>query len=252
MTQATMLIQDPICLEHALLVDDPQRPISSHRHKDDAMLKFFRSLMANRASDHMQENKENSRLHHEGIAHEIHLLVWGGFETPASIREIITEQTTAPNQLTAGDRRWITTEIQRRLADKRIHQQHWPRTTDWDRLDCAFHDLESDGIIALHSAGTTQSDGLSDTMEVFDARQQRGEVARGYVFYHGQDINTALESGRIHLAFGAFDNSEETAADVARQIVSTINRQGLHVSWEDSLDQRILIQPIEWRKRSPE
>ncbi|ALM53329.1 DUF6891 domain-containing protein [Halomonas huangheensis] len=216
------------------------------------MLKFLRSLLGNRAGDHAPEDDENSRMNHEGIAREIHLLVWGGFETPASIIEIITEQSLTRDQLTASDRRWITTEIQRRLADKRIHQQHWPRNTDWDRLDCAFHDLENDGIIALHCAGTTQSDGLSDTMEVFDARQQRGEAARGYVFYHGQDINTALESGRIHLAFGAFDNSEETAADVARQIVSTINRQGLHVSWEGSLDQRILIQPIEWRKRSPE
>lgn len=212
------------------------------------MFKFLQSLLARRNEP---QSGEHSQLNHGDTARQIHLLIWGGFETPEDIHDIIAEQSPSPDELTTTDHRWIDTEIQRRLADKQESQAQWPRTTDWDRLDNAFQSLDNNGIIALHYAGNTQSDGLADTMEVFDARQQAGETPQGYVFYHGQDVDTALESGRVHLAFGAFDNSEESAAGVARTVVSTVNRHGLHVSWDGSLDQRILIQPIEWRKRSP-
>ena len=41
-------------------------------------------------------------------------------------------------------------------------QKSWPQVTDCDRLDRAFAALEQQGVIALHRAGCTQSDGLEE------------------------------------------------------------------------------------------
>jgi len=217
------------------------------------MHKFLKALFAGLFSVSVtaQAAEPATTLDRSDTARQIHLLVWGGFETPDSIVEIISEEYLSPEELNEADRKWIATEAERMFAEKLQQQVTWPAETDWDRLDAAFQELDRNGIIAMHHAGNTQSDGLSDTMEEYDARKEGGANPTGYVFYHGQDVDGALEGQLLYLAFGAFDDTEATATNVAKQIVDTIESKGLKASWNGDLDQRIVIQPIEWRKRSP-
>lgn len=51
--------------------------------------------------------------------------------------------------------------------------------------------------------------------------EAEGVEARGFVFYHGQDVEAVGDRG-LYLAFGAFDERDETACRIAGDIVSAV------------------------------
>lgn len=156
-----------------------------------------------------------------------------------------------PDHLGPDDRRWVETEIEQTFARKRTEEATWPPVTDFDRLAAAFDVLAATGIVALHRAGYTRSDGISDAWEAYHQGKEEGFEARGFVFYHGQGVEAVGDRG-LYLAFGAFDERDETVRRIAGEIVSAVEAQGLGTIWEGDVDTRILVWPIEWRKRSPE
>ena len=182
---------------------------------------------------------------------QIEALVWGGFETPASVAETIEEEYLDPAELTADDRDWLSREIDKQFEAKRAAETTWPASTDWDRLDAAFGELEASGIVALHNAGTTQSDGLSDVAEIYDDLKGQGPPPSGFAFYHAQDVDTAVEAHELFIAFGSFAEPPADAPEIANRIVAVLLSHGLHASWSGDLKTRIVIRPIDWKKRSP-
>lgn len=184
-------------------------------------------------------------------AARIEVLAWGGFETPASTLEAILEEYLRPEEIGDDDRRWIEAEVARAFAAKRDAEATWPAETDVDRLASAFAALDAAGIVALHCAGNTRSDGISDAAEVYHARRDEGGDARGFVFYHGQDVEAVLADHGLYLAFGSFDDRDETAAGIAAEIVAAVEAQGLRTRWDGDVGRRILVHPIRWLNRSP-
>mgnify|MGYP005990482525 CR=1 FL=1 len=210
------------------------------------MLQILRRLLGSRRAEAPAE-----KIDRADTAERIEILARGGFETEASTLETILDEYLSPDEVDADDRRWIEAEVARAYARKRADEATWPLETDFDRLAVAFDALDAGGIIALHRAGYTRSDGISDAAEVCHQRRERGRASRGFVFYHGQDVEAVLVDRGLYLAFGAFDERDETMAAIAAEIVAAVEAQGLRTEWDGDVGRRILVHPIRWLKRSP-
>jgi hypothetical protein len=130
---------------------------------------------------------------------------------------------------------------------KSAAEASWPDTTDCDRLDRAFDKLNSRGIIALHNAGYTMSDGIYDVAEVLHERGRKG--IRGYCFYHGQDVERAVEGGGLTVAFGDLDDDAIKKAEIGRLVKEVLQESGLTVEWNGDSETRLNIPGLDWRRR---
>jgi hypothetical protein len=127
-------------------------------------------------------------------------------------------------------------------------QQDWPVRTDCDRLDDAFAALERGGVVARQNftcCGTCGSAEIGDEMEVVSAA---GVTVRGYVFFHMQDTDSAVEGDGLYLNYGATEDGEDAALAVAREIVAELEAHGLRTNWTGSWDQRIAV-TLDWKRR---
>src|SRR6185295_1242458 len=97
-------------------------------------------------------------------------------------------------------------------------------------LDTAFAAINKRGVIAMHNAGYTQSDGYDDFREAYSQHPNQRSIL-GYCFYHEQDIQRAVRGGGLYLAFGPVDpDDEETKGrEVGNIIREELERAGLKV-----------------------
>src|SRR5262245_35729714 len=72
------------------------------------------------------------------------------------------------------------------FEEHRRAEAGWPETTDCDRLDMAFADLERQGILARQNYWCCSTCGHSAAWEEVKQAQAQRPV-NGYVFYHNQD-----------------------------------------------------------------
>lgn len=115
-------------------------------------------------------------------------------------------------------------------------------TTDCDRIAAAFVELDQSGIIAREHFSCCQRCG---TAEIWD---EADLTARGYVFFHIQDTETAGD-GVLYLAYGSRSNQPEDTVAVGHEVVNTLQAQGLRTAWNGSESTRIQITDLEWQKR---
>jgi len=192
-------------------------------------------------------------LDEDEIRSGIALIVGSGFDAEARVLEIMLEEYFDPKDLTADDRDFIEREVRRAFAEKRARDATLPAQTRWDRLAEVFEGLVlDDSIVALHDAGFTQSDGLGDVDEVWRASGGPASGLAGYVFYHRQDVERAIEESRLYLNFGAFDDTADTAVRIARQILAKLRAAGIEAEWPDDPGQRIHLPRFAWQKHSPD
>jgi hypothetical protein len=182
--------------------------------------------------------------------HKIEGFVRGGFEKRDRIIEIICQEMYAPGELDEAE---VTAAVDAAFASLASDQTTWPATTDCDRLDGVFAALNTRGIIALQNAGLTMSDGYTDIVEIHAERSDRNMII-GYCFYHGQDLEGAVQGQGLYLAFGPIDAQKEQAEGprIGAMIVEELTRAGFAVTWNGTLAQRIFVPAIDWkRRRSP-
>jgi hypothetical protein len=135
------------------------------------------------------------------------------------------------------------------LLDVHMQEQSkWLEETDCDKLDRAFDELEQNGIVSRQNFTCCQTCGHAEIWEEVEQAKQDSEI-KGYVFYHWQDTERAVEEGRLYLAYGALDSSDDATKLVAQSIVDTIQKHGFKVDWNGSLDKRICVEDIKWRRR---
>lgn len=79
--------------------------------------------------------------------------------------------------------------------------------------------------------------------------KQAGGPARGYAFYHTQDTEAAADGSGLYLNYGACEEGEAPALEVASAIVAELERHGLATRWNGSWDQRIGV-TLDWKRRS--
>lgn len=118
------------------------------------------------------------------------------------------------------------------------------------QLDLAFHRLEEQGIVALHCAGYTQSDGFDDCNEIATERHESGEKVIGCCFYTMQDLGHLLhgESNLLYFSFGNYFD-KPTAEDIGRMIEAELEAAGFSTEWEKTADAKIAIKDMVWDKQ---
>jgi hypothetical protein len=140
----------------------------------------------------------------------------------------------------------ITTEL---IEEHRQEQSQWVGPTDCDRLDQAFEDLESEGIVARQNFTCCQTCGHYEIGgEIATAQAGGAHRVDGYTFYHMQDTEGACEGGFLYLAYGATAHTPQAAVRVGQRIVQALERAGLEVVWNGSAAERIGVR-LQWRRR---
>lgn len=124
----------------------------------------------------------------------------------------------------------------------------WPEVTDCDRLDAAFTDLEHSGIVARQDFSCCGNCGSGEIWDEMETASKRGLRVRGYIFYHMQDTEAATEGRGVYLNYGAVQEGETAALEIAKEVVATIQRHGLAVEWDGTWQKRIGVQ-LDWKRR---
>ncbi|MBI5175230.1 MAG: hypothetical protein SFV17_01310 [Candidatus Obscuribacter sp.] len=141
--------------------------------------------------------------------------------------------------------------IASRFDEKRKAEKNWPESTDCDRLQQAFAELTERGIVSLENAGYTLSDGWSEWDEVvtneWHAKGLLNKV-RGGCFYHGQDLERAVNGAGLNLAFSAISGEDSDGLPIGHEIMEVLKKHGFKPSWNGSITERIFM-PIAWQKR---
>jgi hypothetical protein len=134
------------------------------------------------------------------------------------------------------------------LAAHRAEQAGWQGPTDCDRLDEAFAALNRQGIVARQDFSCCNNCGFIDIWDEVEKEEERHAV-EGYVFYHLQATEQAIEHGELLLAYGCVEDSAEALRRVANKVVAELRRVGLNASWKGTARHPIVVEGIAWRRR---
>lgn len=177
------------------------------------------------------------------VADSIAQWVWSGFYTRDDIEQMMDDIVDDDCDVDA-----LRSLIGPKLREKQKAERSWPALTDCDRLDKVFYDLHEQGICALANAGYTKSDGYSDVAEaVADAPD--GHYT-GYCFYHGQDVERAVEGHGVMLAFGDLGDDDARGIQVGLVIADALRQAGFQVDWDGTMQTRINLPVFDWKRRA--
>lgn len=117
------------------------------------------------------------------------------------------------------------------------------------KLDAAFDSLMKQGIVALHYAGYTQSDGFEECNELAAELHEKGETMVGCCFYTEQDLGHILheDSSSLYFSYGNYFK-KPTAEDVGQIIFDELKRIGFCVQWDGTAETKIAIKNFKWDK----
>jgi hypothetical protein len=170
-----------------------------------------------------------------------------GFESAHEIVEDATDYALGRYQ-----RDDLRPEIIRLTADlidaHRAQQAGWDGPTDCDRLDEAFKSLNGQGVTARQDFSCCNNCGFTEIWGEIEEDEKHRPV-EGYVFYHLQGTERAIESGQLLLAYGCVEDDPVAFDRVAHKIVAELRRVGLDASWRGTASDPIVVEGIEWRRR---
>jgi hypothetical protein len=126
-------------------------------------------------------------------------------------------------------------------------QKQWT-TTDCDRLDASFAQLEAHGILARQDFSCCQNCGHGEMWDLAQSALAEDRPVRGYAFYHHQDTESAVEGGGLYLAYGSVTEGDEALTGIGHEIVGALRSNGLHVTWDGTTKKRIVVS-LDWKRR---
>lgn len=176
------------------------------------------------------------------ITEAIHSWVWSGFYDAERVNEMLDD--ILEDEVDEMKMREL---IVQEFSEKNKQEETWSTTTDCDRLDAVFNELNSKMIIAIHNAGYTTSDGHDEVGEIHS--QMPHGTYKGYCFYHGQDLERAVIGGGLWLAYGDMKDTDEGKIAVAEIITKTLQAHGLDFEWDGTSNRRINIPRINWQRK---
>ncbi|WP_145390911.1 DUF6891 domain-containing protein [Stieleria neptunia] len=178
---------------------------------------------------------------------EIAAMVRSGFYSRDRLLEIFTEEMYAPNELDPAE---VSSELDAQFTQYEEEKQSYPPTTDCDRLDAAFKMMNERGVVAIQNAGYTQSDGFEDVGESYNQHPNKESVL-GYCFYHGQDLERAVNGEGLYFAFGPVDPAVEQTVgiEVGNIVRDSLESNGLAVEWDGTFENRLRVPKLNWQKR---
>lgn len=136
------------------------------------------------------------------------------------------------------------------IAAKIEEERAWPATTDCDRFDAAFSDLEQAGIVCRHNFSCCGNCAVGEIWGEIEAERSKGREIIGCDHYNCQDTESAVEGYGVYLSYGSVLKGEGPAVDIGRKITEAMRAHGLKVTWDGSLLKRIHV-ALDWKRRLP-
>jgi hypothetical protein len=182
------------------------------------------------------------------IRHWVRSYVWSGEYDGEEVVLLIEDQLGEGDEVDEG---WLRGVIRGEVAAKRKAEETWPEVTDCDRLERAFQALQRQGVIALHRAGFTQSDGLDEVEE--DYREAGGKASNyaGHCFYTEQVQEGALDGAGMYIGFGHLSGDDAKGVEVGHLLRAALESEGLSVEWDGTIKTRLFVKGFRWQRRSP-
>ena len=170
--------------------------------------------------------------------------VWGGFYSPSDVQQSISDILEDD-----ADEKMLRKAVDIEFSKKNEAEKTWPKITDVDSLKIAFKNLEKRGVLCLHYAGVTNSDGHEDSNEALKDFPKNQFF--GYCFYHRQNYEVALKGGGLRIAF---DHVKRNASDKAIMkvgilIQEELEKVGLKTQWNKNTSEKIYIPKMNWFHR---
>lgn len=129
-------------------------------------------------------------------------------------------------------------------SEHRRDQSDWPETTDCDRLDAAFADLETAGICARQHFSCCYSCATDEMQAEID------ETAHsGYAYTTPADTEQAATHGRMFVSFGSTAGGRRANAAIGQRVLAALRRAGLRAEWDGDPDHRIALVGLVWKRR---
>ena len=143
---------------------------------------------------------------------------------------------------------WIRQTVKLEFDKNLEASKTWQHPTDPECLLQAFDQLCSEGIVALHNAGYTKQDAIYDAQEVWKDAEDEGFNPIGYCYYHGQDMECAIEDGILSVGYyGANDKNDKEAIIIGHKVVAALKAHGFDVQWNGAANKRIEVLDFNWQ-----
>lgn len=180
----------------------------------------------------------------EYIQEQIQLNVYAGFYDNDEILELIMEIIEDEELDDEISESWVLNEIRKLRRERELASKEWEKPTDIDCLVKAFNVLQKEGVIALHNAGYTSSDALSDASEVYHMALEQGLSPIGYCYYHGQDLERVLDGDGLMIGFDSADGEPESRLEIGQKVLEVLQAEELTCTWEGVENQRIFVDMV--------
>ncbi|MBS2013669.1 MAG: hypothetical protein JST00_12315 [Deltaproteobacteria bacterium] len=185
---------------------------------------------------------------------EIATLVRAGYMTVAEIAETIGDMIDDEGDDERPTSQEVLEAVQSAMEERR-RQLDVKVPSSYDRLRRAFDLLEERGVLARENYWCCQTCAYSAIDQEIDDGLEAGAQIRGYVLFHSQDTDRAVESGHLLLRYGGVTaDPEREGADASKKIgeevVALLRSSDFEPLWSGSPDDVITL-PIHWDKRPP-
>lgn len=108
-----------------------------------------------------------------------------------------------------------------------------------NRLNRAFKELESKGIMARQNYACCMSCGFAEMENEIDAS---GESWIGMVFYHHQDNDSRKKGLDFHLAYDS-NNPDISQEEIGKMVCESLKNNGIEFEWNNNPKSRIMVMP---------
>ncbi len=207
------------------------------------LLLFLAILSSVNAHEAISENQKY-------IDKIIHYEVRAGFHSVKEIEEIVIDAIEDNGFEKEFSKQWVKNRIKTMHHALIEESKKWKKPNDTTRLIKAFKELNKEGILSLHNAGYTISDGEDEVAEVLKKmKKQKVKYPKGYCFYHEQDLDAVIDGGTLYLAFG--DTGEHTNGNtvaIGYKIVKVLKKYNFKTDWDGTAKHRIGILNFHWHK----
>jgi hypothetical protein len=170
--------------------------------------------------------------------------VRSGFLDDATVLDEVAEA--AREDLSRGeDAEVLAAEaVHTEVADMLSEQAGWPETTDVDRLEAVFDDLEATGLVVLRAC----EDHWDATAEL-TRLDEAGASVPGVLFFTHTDVWHAVDHGMLELNLWHGDTANVGVGDdLLRLVLETLARHGLTAVFDEG---RIEV-TLAWQRRRSE
>ena len=172
--------------------------------------------------------------------------VRGGYESRSEIISSV-QDVIRPNYLTHRD---IVKIVDKQIKILLKEQASWPAVTDYDRLHLTMLELDQKGIVAREDFSCCGTCGAAEIWDEIDEARSNGLNVRGYVFFHQQGTESAVDGGSINFSYGSAveDASEADKVAIGQELADAIRSAGLNVDWDGQLSMCVMVD-VDWKRR---